>query len=156
MQQTIAAWLEPVRTAPTIAALESAFSACIAGPDGPWQFTSSRKRALQRAVEQRGWELVAQDPQGERVPRIVRKPHSFRGTTYRGQRYPSGTWQNGAGYRWITEDLTDWVQRIGEFADPELAHHLIADVLFGMPHRALKRIHAAANAPVCQASAERR
>jgi hypothetical protein len=134
----LAGWLLAIRTAPTIEALEAGFMAYLRTPDGwPLTLPKARSRALRQAVDARGWELVAQDPLGHMVPRITRKPSSFR-ATYRGETFHGGTWGNGAGYRWALAGLVGWVQQVGEFASRHDARTVVDWVLFGMPHRALR------------------
>jgi hypothetical protein len=147
------AWLAPVLAASSIDAIEAAFYVCTHTDDGRYNdLPEPLWRALEAAVETSGWALVNLDPMGAWVPRIVKKPHSFRGTTFLGHRFPSGVWGNGPGYRWVYADLVYWVQQVGKFPDPKTARLLIEWVIYGMPHRALRAVY---NTPsICQTHEE--
>lgn len=99
----------------------------------------ARKKALMAAVEQRGWELVQSSPVGWKIPRL-----RFRGAqcvaTIREESYKTGHWGNGPGYRYAMHYLREWVKKAGRYRKQAVADSVVDWVLFGMPHRALRRI----------------
>lgn len=137
-RHTMEAYIGALATAPDLETLETRFQALHRTPEGQWQELPAQvDRQVRQALEQRGWALIDAHPRGERVPKIVRKPSSFRGTRYRGHTFVSGTWGNGPGYRWTKANLEHLVQRVGEFDDLRWVENFVAWILSGFPHRAL-------------------
>src|SRR4029453_10959277 len=129
------AWVGPLQAATSLETLEAAWHALLQRP-GYWDLPAPADRALHAVLEHCGWRVVEADEHGAMIPRIVRTPARFRGT-YRGQRFTSGPWGNGAGYRWAKQALIGWVQRVGGLPTRQQAEKIVDWVLVGMPPRAL-------------------
>lgn len=97
------------------------------------------EKQILEAIEQRGWRMVRRHPQGWRIPRIQRRGNSYRASLNR-KEYRTGTWGNGAGFRWALEHMVLWVKEVSNFRTRDKASTVVEWVIYGMPHRALMRV----------------
>ena len=138
MREQMKQWQSYVRAAISADDLEKRMQEAFAATD------YDNYNPLLAVMNERGKELVRQSPLGRFVPiRLDRGRGCSRRYSLLGKIHQTGSWGNGAGYRWtmagLESDLDSNLKRAG-LRSTRIRKLILEWALCGWPHRALREV----------------